>query len=134
MTVTEHNKLLGIGFAVFAAIFAFTFLLLMVVTVAVFLGLEISFANEAGNSQQAGIGILGAAGTVIFYLLLGIIFVLPTALASRKMLKQRRNARGWGIVASLLMLVIIPAGTMLGVYGLWFFFSAGGKQLYLSGR
>lgn len=134
MTVTEHNKLLGIAFAVFAAIFAFTFLLLLVITVAVFLGLEISFANETGNSQQAGIGILGAAGTVIFYLLLGVIFVLPTALASRKMLKQRRNARGWGIVASLLMLVIIPLGTMLGVYGLWFFFSAGGKQLYLSGR
>jgi len=130
MTVSEHNKILAIGFAVFAAIFAFTILLLMVVSLGVFAALGITLANETGNSNQAGIGIIGAVVAIIFYGLLGVIFVLPTALASRKMLKRRRNARPWGIVAAILVAPIMPLGTLLGIYGLWFFFSAEGRRFY----
>ncbi len=115
MTGNDHNKILGIGFAVFAVIFFFTFLLLLVVTPGVFVALGISFANESGDSKQAGIGILGGVLTVVFYGGLGLIFVLPTALASWKMLKRRKRA---------------PLGTILGVYGLWFFFSAEDKHFY----
>ena len=132
MTVIEHNKMVGIGFAVFAAIFAFTFLLLLVVTLVVFVALGISFANEPGNSQEPNIGIMGGIGTVIFYGLLGTIFVVPTALASRKLLKRRPNARIWGIVAAIVLAPIIPLGTMLGIYALWFFFNAEGRRFYLS--
>ena len=132
MTVVEHNKLLALGFAVFAAIFAFTILLLLVVSLGVFVALGISFANETGDSQQASIGILGGVVAVIFYGLLGAIFVVPMALASRKMFKRRRNARIWGIIAAILVATILPLGTMLGVYGLWFFFSAEGRRFYLS--
>lgn len=132
MTVTEHNKILGIGFAVFAAIFAFTILLLLVVSLGVFVALGTSFANETGNSQPAGVGVIGGVVTVIFYGLLGTIFVVPMTLASRKMLKRRPNARIWGIVAAILVVTIIPLGTMLGVYALWFFFSAAGRRFYLS--
>ncbi|MGH9971916.1 MAG: hypothetical protein ACREBG_29560 [Pyrinomonadaceae bacterium] len=46
MTVIEHNKILAIGFAVFAAVFAFTILLLLVISFGVFVALGISFANE----------------------------------------------------------------------------------------
>lgn len=132
MTVIEHNKILAIGFGAFAAIFAFTFLLLLVVSLGVFVALGISLANESGNSQQAGIGVMGGIVAVIFYGLLGTIFVVPMALASRKMLKRRRNARIWGIIAAILVVTIIPLGTMLGIYGLWFFFSAEGRRFYLS--
>ena len=132
MTVFEHNKILGIGFAAFAAIFAFTFLLLLVVSLGVFVALGISLANETGNGQQAGIGVLGGVGAAIFYGLLGAIFVVPMALASWKMLKRRRNARIWGIIAAILVVTIMPLGTMLGIYGLWFFFSAEGRRFYLS--
>jgi hypothetical protein len=132
MTVIEHNKLLGIGFAAFAAIFAFTILLLLVVSLGVFVALGISFANETGNSQAAGIGVIGGVMAVIFYGLLGTIFVVPMALASWKMLKRRRNARTWGIVAAILVATIIPLGTMLGVYAMWFFFNAEGRRFYLS--
>jgi hypothetical protein len=48
------------------------------------------------------------------------------------MLKRRRNARPWGIIAAILVAPIIPLGTMLGIYGLWFFFSAEGRRFYLS--
>lgn len=130
MTVIEHNKILAIGFGVFAAIFAFTFLLLMVVSFGVFAALGLSSANEPGNGPGAAIGIIGGVGAIIFYGLLGAIFVLPMASASRKMLKRRRNARLWGIAAAILVATIIPLGTMLGVYGLWFFFSAEGRRYY----
>jgi hypothetical protein len=132
MTVIEHNKILAIGFGVFAAIFAFTFLLLLVVSFGVFVALGISFANETGNSNEAGIGIIGGVFAVIFYGLLGAIFVLPTALATWKMLKRRRHARIWGIIAAILIAPIMPLGTVLGIYGLWFFFSAEGRRFYLS--
>jgi heme A synthase len=132
MTVTQHKKILGIGFSVLAAIFAFTILLLLVVSLGVFVALGISFANETGNSRQASVGVIGGVVTVIFYGLLGAIFVVPMTLASRKMLKRRPNARIWGIVAAILVAAIIPLGTILGVYGLWFFFTAEGRRFYLS--
>lgn len=131
MTVVEHNKLLALGFAIFAVIFALTILLLLVVSLGVFVALGISFANETGNSQQAGIGIIGGVVTVVFYGLLGAVFVLPMGLASRKMFKRRRNARIWGVIAAILVATIIPLGTILGVYGLWFFFSTEGRKFYL---
>ena len=130
MTANDQNKILAIGFAVFAVIFLFTFLLLLVVTSGVFVALGITFANETGDSKQAGIGILGAVLTIIFYGGLGLIFVLPPALASWKMLKRRKRARLWGILAAIAVAPVLPLGTILGVYGLWFFFSEAGKQFY----
>lgn len=128
MTDADHNKILAIGFAAFAAIFFFTFLLLVLVTVGVFVALGITFANETGDPNQAGVGILGAIFTVIFYGVLGLICVLPPALASWKMLKRKPGARLWGIIAAIVVAPIFPLGTALGVYGLWFFFSAQGRM------
>lgn len=134
MTVIEHNKILAIGFGVFAAIFAFTFLLLMVVSLGVFAALGITSANEPGNGPGAGIGIIGGIVTVIFYGFMGAVSVVPTALASRTMLKRRRNARIWAIIAAILVLPIMPLGTMFGIYGFWFFFSTEGRRFYLSAQ
>jgi hypothetical protein len=124
MTDVEHNKILGIAFAAFAAIFFITFLLLAFVSVGVFVALGITFANESGDPNQAGIGILGALITVVFYGGLGLICVLPPALASWKMLKRKPRARLWGIIAAIVVMPIIPLGTMLGIYALWFFLKA----------
>ena len=124
MTTTDHTKILAIGFAALAAIFLFTFLLMVLVTAGVFVGLGISLANESGDTSQAGIGILGAVATVFFYGVLGLIFVLPPALASWKLFKQKPRARFWGVIASIVVLPNFPLGTALGGYGLWFFFSA----------
>ena len=132
MTVIEHNKILASGFGLFAAIFAFTILLLMVVSLGVFAALGITSANEPGNGPGAGIGIIGGVVAVIFYALLGAIFVLPMALASWKMFKRRRNARRWGMAAAILVTMILPLGTLIGIYGLWFFFSEEGRRFYLS--
>jgi hypothetical protein len=132
MRADQHNKILAIGFTAFSAIFLFTFVLLLVVSAGVFVALGITFANETGDSQQAGIGILGGLFAIIFYVVLGLIFVLPTAVASWKLFKRRKRARLWGIIAAILVAPILPLGTILGIYGLWFFFSAEGKLFYLN--
>jgi hypothetical protein len=129
MTAVEHNKIIAIGFGAFAALCGFTFLLLMLVSLGVFVSLGISFAHETGDLNQAGFGALGAVFAVVFYLALGLIFVLPMAMASRKMLKRRRGARGWAIIA-LMAIWILPLGTLLAIYALWFCFSADTKDLY----
>lgn len=130
MTALEHNKYLAIGFGVFAVLFGFTFLLLMFVTVGVFAALGLSFAQETGKADQAGIGVLGGVFTVVFYVVLGLILVLPTAVASRKLWKHRRGARGWSIIAAILVFWAFPVGPFLAIYALWFLFSTEGRKLY----
>ena len=132
MTAVEHNKYLAIGFAFFAAIFGLTFLLLMLISLGVFVALGISFANETGDANQAGFGILGGAFAVVFYLVLGLFLVVPTAMASRKMWKRRASARMWAILAAIVILFIFPVGTFLAIYAVWFCFSAQGKDLFLN--
>lgn len=127
-TTAPHHKILGFGYAGFAAIFLFTFLLLTLVSVGVFVALGISFANESGDPNQAGVGIFGAVFTVVFYGVLGLIWVLPPALAGWKILKRKPRARLWGIIAAIVLIPVFPLGTALGVYGLWFFFSAEGRK------
>ena len=129
MTARDHSRILAIGFAAFAVIYLFTFILLMVVTGGVFVAMGITIANDTGDPNQAGFGILGAVFTVIFYGVLGLICVLPPALASWRLLKRRPKVRLWGIIASIVVLPIIPLGTALGGYGLWFMFSEPGRKL-----
>ena len=132
MTGTEHNRILAIGFAVFAALYLFTYLLLLLVTTGVFVGLGLSLAGESGDDKQVGIGILGGIFTVLFYVVLGLICVLPTALASWKLFKRKPKARPWATVAAIVVLPVLPMGTALGIYALWFLFSTEGKRFYLN--
>ena len=81
----------AIGFGIFRDIFGLTFLLLMLVSLGVFVALGISLANETGDTNQAGIA-FGGVFTVVFYVVLGLIFVLPMAVASRKLWKLSVSA------------------------------------------
>jgi hypothetical protein len=126
----DHNKIIAIGFFAFAAIFGLTFVLLMLVSLGVFVGIGFTIAAETGDDTQAGIGIAGGIFSIVFYLVLGVIFVLPTAMAGWKTLKRRSTARVWGIIAAILVLGIMPLGTLLGVYALWFYFGSQGKNFY----
>jgi len=126
MKPQDHNKIIAIGFIVLATISGFTFVLLMLTSLGVFLGLGLT----SGDHTQTGIGIAGGIFAVIFYLVLGAVFVLPTAIAGWKAFKRRPGTRVWGTVAAILVIGIVPLGTTLGVYALWFFFSAQGKEFY----
>src|SRR5262245_66204466 len=115
MTAIEHNRYLAIGFAFFAGIFGVTFLLLMLVSLGVFVALGISFANETGDRNQAGFGILGGVFAVLFYLVMGAIFALPPALASWKWWKRKRRARTWAVSGALGLVPQLPCGNACGV-------------------
>jgi hypothetical protein len=130
MKPQDHNRIIAIGFAGFAGIFGFTFVLSMLVTLGVFVRIGFNLASESGDKTQAGIGIAGGIVTIIFYLVLAAIFVLPTAIASGKAFKRRPGTRIWGTVAAILVIAVMPLGTALAVYALWFFFSAQGKDFY----
>jgi hypothetical protein len=132
MTTQDHTKIIGIGFAAFAALFAVTFILMMLVSLGVFVALGITMANETGDNTHAGIGIAGGIVAIIFYCGLALVFVLPPAIASWKILKQRPHTRLWGTLAAIIALVLFPLGTILGAYALWFFFGPEGKRLYAS--
>jgi hypothetical protein len=134
MGAPEHNKILALSFGAFSLIFAFTFLLLMLLSLGVFVSLGVTSANTSGDNNELGIGILGGAFAVLFYSVLGIIFVMPTAVASLKMLRGKRQARIWGIIAALAVVTVLPLGTALAVYAFWFLFSAEGKRFYFSSR
>jgi hypothetical protein len=134
MKPQDHNKIIAIGFAIFAAIYGFTFLLLMLVSLGVFVGLGFSMASDTGDKSQAGIGIAGGAFAVLFYVVLGLICVLPTAATAWKAYKRRPGTRIWGTIAAILVIGIMPLGTALGGYALWFFFSAQGKEFYAAPR
>jgi hypothetical protein len=130
MTVNEHNKMLAIGFGIFAALLGFTFLLLVVVTSGVFILLGITTARESGDQTNAAIGVAGVVFTLLFYGFLGAVSIVPLALASWRMTKRKPRARRWGTIAAIVVCLVFPLGTALGVYGLWFLFSDEGKQFY----
>jgi hypothetical protein len=130
MKPQDHNKVIAIGFAAFACIFGFTFVLLMLVSLGVFVGLGLTMAADTGDNTQAGIGIAGGVFSVFFYCALGAAFVLPTAMASWKAFKRHSSARIWGTIAAIAVIGIMPLGTFLGIYALWFFFGPQGKNFY----
>lgn len=132
MTALEHNKYLAVAFGILAAIYGLTFLLLMLVSLGVFVAMGISLANETGDPNQAGVGILGGAFAVVFYVGLGLVLVLPMSVASRKLWKRRPSARVWGIIAAVVIAWMVPVGTCLAVYAFWFLLSADGRTLYLA--
>jgi len=131
MTGTDHRTILAIGYATFAAIIGFTYVLLMLISLGVFITLGITFTKETGDANQAGIGLLGGAFAVIFYCVLAVIFVLPPVLAGWKIWKGKPRARMWGMIAAILLLPVFPLGTALGVYGLWFWSTPEGRNFRL---
>src|SRR4051812_34212463 len=116
MTGADHSRIIAMGYAAFAAIFAFTFVLLMLVSLGVFISLGITLTKESGDTNQAAVGLLGGAFAIVFYCVLGAIFVVPPVLAGWKVWKRRRRARLWGMIAAILLLPVFPLGTAFGVY------------------
>jgi hypothetical protein len=64
---------------------------------------------------------------------LAVVLLIPSLIAGLKMRKGKMSGRTWGIIAAIIALLNIPLGTALGIYALWFLFSAEGKNFYLSG-
>lgn len=121
----DHNLILGIGFIAEFVIFLLTSLLIFAV-----------FALQIGVGIKNNLNfetLVPVIGIYLVSIALPLIISIAFGIASYRMLKNRNNARIWGIISSILSLpMIIPLGLIIGIYGLWFFFSEAGRQYYQS--
>lgn len=126
MTGKDHNKLISILLLVKSGLTAFGGLIMVLM----YGGLGL-FGMSQGKKDDVFIGGI----FVVMAVIVGIIVFAIAAvelMAGWKMLKEKPSGRTWGIVASILMLINVPLGTALGIYGLWFLFGDLGKNFYLS--
>ncbi len=128
MTAKEQNKLAGIFLMVHGAlqgVFVFIFGLIYGV-----LGVAMVTTSQKDEEQFAGMAFL------VFMLLIfavSLIFIIPQLIGGWKLVKERPNARTWGIIGSIVSCLSFPLGTAAGVFGLVFLFGETGRQFYLGG-
>lgn len=119
----DHNLILGIAFLVEFIVYGLVtllFLLLFVFQVVLML-----------MNNPDLVSSLVAGGIYLVLVSFMLLISLSLGMASWKMLKNRNNARVWGIISAIVSLpMMIPFGFILGIYGLWFFFSDLGKHYY----
>lgn len=128
MTPKEHNNLLGMLLLVYEGIQIFGLVLAIFIIFGAF-GFVLTQVNGA---EAAPIGL--AVGIVIVALVFSALLLVPGMIAALKIRRERPDARGWGIAASIIALLNFPLGTALGVYGLWFLMGDMGKNFYLNGE
>lgn len=87
-------------------------------------------ASMAGDNPDAAIAlpVLGGIGGIIF--VVALILALPSIIAGIGLLNFRPWARTLTLVLSVLHLVNLPFGTVLGFYGLWALLSREGAALF----
>jgi|SRR5579863_3130712 len=123
--MAEHVKILGILHVAYGILGVLAGILGLVF----FGGLAglVSVADHSGDARIA-IPILGAIGGFVFILLLGLS--LPGIIAGFGLIERRPWARILTIVLSVLELMSMPVGTVLGIYGLWVLLSPGSEELF----
>ena len=100
------------------------------------LGFMLLFGGIAGLAAMSGNGadaavalpVLGGIGGIIF--VVALILSVPSIIAGIGLLNFRPWARILTLVLSVLHLVNLPFGTVLGFYGLWALLSREGAALF----
>ena len=119
-----HVKVLGAlqiamgAFGLFAA----------VVLVLVF-GVASSAVGLSGDPEATfAVPIIGVTGVALVTFL--VVLSLPGVIVGIGVIQHRPWARIAGIVLSILGLMMVPFGTIVGVYGLWVLFSTETERLF----
>jgi len=122
--VDTHVKVLGALQIALGALSLFGALILTLVFVGGFGAVSVS-----GDSDAAiALPFIGITGIALVSILL--LWSLPGIITGIGLLRLRPWARVAGIVLSILGLVAIPFGTVIGVYGLWVLFSKDTERLF----
>jgi hypothetical protein len=88
--------------------------------------------GASGDPEAAiAVPIIGLTGTALVIFLL--MTSLPGVIVGIGLLRLRPWSRIAGIVISMISLVMIPFGTVVGVYGLWVLFSKDTERLFMTG-
>src|SRR3954471_21247047 len=119
-----HVKVLGALQIAFGAIG----LLLAVLMVFVFGGAAGIVGATGDADARIAVPIIGLTGMALVGLI--TIISLPSLLVGVGLLKFRGWARIAAIVLSIVMLVMVPIGTIVGAYGLWVLFSKDTERLF----
>jgi hypothetical protein len=121
-----HVKVVGVLNIVFAALGLCVAALLSVI----FAGSAAVVAADADPDARIAIPILGLTGSALVGFLL--VWSLPGLIVGIGLLKRRQWARIGGIVVAILALIVIPFGTVFGVYSLWVLFSPETERMFTS--
>lgn len=126
--MSTHVKVLGVLYIALS-----TFGLLA----ALFLGLAFGAAsgivgvNADAKDAAIALPIIGIAGTMLVIFLIAL--AVPGLIAGIGLLKLRPWARILAIVVSVINLIHIPFGTIVGIYGLWVLFNKDTERLFGGG-
>jgi len=119
-----HVKVLGALQIAMGAFGLFSALVL----VAVF-GVASSAVGMSGDPDAAfALPIIGVTGMALVAFL--VTLSLPGVVVGIGLIQRRPWARIAGIVLSILSLMMVPFGTILGVYGVWVLFSKDTERLF----
>ena len=126
--MTDHAKILGIGFLIFGLINTLV-LILIAVFMVLGLGGMLFFAREAEALFGAALGIFGL---IVMLLMFFVLMALPHLLAGYTFLKRKKSSKIFGIIASVFSFMTFPLGTALAIYCFWFIFGEAGNKFYNS--
>lgn len=126
MTSREHNRLAGIFLSIHGAVQS-----LIIILVCIFYGVIGSAVFIGGAQNGNGVAGLLFIMMMIFTAFVSLFFILPQLMGGYMLLKEKPNARIWGIVGSIVACLSFPFGTAAGIYGLWYLFGEQGKHFYL---
>jgi hypothetical protein len=89
-----------------------------------------SLIGVNANPEDAAIAIpiIGVIGTGIAMFILALS--VPGIIVGVGLLKFRAWARVLGLILSILLLIHVPFGTIVGVYGLWVLLTAETEQIF----
>ena len=117
-----HVKVLGILNIVSGALGLFGALVLMLV-----FGVGAIGASADADAVIA-VPIIGLTGAALVFA--ALLMSLPSIIVGYGLYRFRPWARIFGIVLSILSLIVFPFGTALGIYGLWVLLSKDGARLF----
>jgi hypothetical protein len=119
-----HVKVLGALQIALGALGLFGALILVLV-----FGGAAGVVGASGDPQASiAIPIIGLTGMALVTFLL--LMSLPSVITGIGLLRLRPWARIAGMVLSIIGLMMIPFGTIVGVYGLWVLFSKDTERLF----
>jgi len=119
-----HVKVLG---ALQIALSGFC-LLGAIVLMLIFAGVMGAVSAADDPEAMIALPVLGLTGAALVSFLL--VLSLPGLITGIGLLQRRPWARIAGIVISIIGMMFIPFGTVLGVYGLWVLFSKETERLF----
>ena len=123
--MTTHVKVLGVLYIVLSG---------LGICAALFFGLAVGTAGgivgQTASPEDAAVAlpVIGLAGSAIVVFLLALS--LPGLITGIGLLKMQPWARILGIVLSVINLINIPFGTLLGIYGLWVLLNKDTERLF----